>query len=245
MIGVKTRNLGKFYDVDGRRVSALKDFDVDIASGSTVCVVGYSGCGKTTLLRLIAGIETPDEGRVGYMDSGGRDCECGRVGMVFQEPRLLPWLTVEKNISLALRHTDTDRDQADVIDEVLDLIGIQDFRHAYPDQLSGGMAQRVALGRALCRKPDLMLMDEPFGALDALTRRKLQNELAGIFIDPAVTTVLVTHDVSEAVLLGDKVIVMEQGGNSREVVVPYDYPRDRSSPGFIRLRDEVLDAIFK
>ncbi len=244
MIGIKINGLGKYYHVDGRRVEALKDFHMEVDAGSTVSVVGYSGCGKTTLLRLIAGIERPDEGMLGYTDAGGRDCECGRVGMVFQEPRLLPWFTVEKNIALALRHTVTDRNPSHVVTEVLELIGIQDFRHAYPDQLSGGMAQRVALGRALCRKPDLMLMDEPFGALDALTRRSLQKELAGIFINPAVTTVLVTHDVSEAVLLGDKVIVMKKGMNSREIIVPFDYPRDRSSAGFIRLRDEVLGTIF-
>lgn len=243
MVGVNVSNLCKYYWVNGRRVEALKDFETRIAPGETVSVVGYSGCGKTTFLRLLSGLEAADGGCIAFSTPDGRPTGPGRIGMVFQEHRLLPWLTVEKNLLLALRHTVGPAQAMPIVDRTLELIGIPDFRKAYPGQLSGGMAQRAALGRALCRQPELLLMDEPFGALDALTRHKLRHELLGVFTNRRVTIVLVTHDVSEAVLLGDRVLVVKKGRVFEELAVPFAYPRDESSLEFVRLRDRVLNSI--
>jgi sulfonate transport system ATP-binding protein len=165
--------------------------------------------------------------------------------MVFQEPRLLPWLSVEQNLALALRHVDSGEDPGLVISHTLEIIGISDFRHAWPHQLSGGMAQRVALGRALCRRPQLLLMDEPFGALDALTRLKLHRELLSIQQQTKITIVLVTHDVSEAVLLGHKVAVMEQGRVAHEVDIDLSFPRDMACPEFTRNQQRILNLVLK
>jgi sulfonate transport system ATP-binding protein len=242
---MRVRGAAKHFMVDGKRVDALRGIDADIEPGATVSVVGYSGCGKTTLLRVISGLEKPDDGCIEFFAADGRPSMPARMAMVFQEHRLLPWLTVEENMALALRHGSGPEGSEGAVSRTLEIIGIQEFRHAYPHQLSGGMAQRVALGRALCRQPDLLLMDEPFGALDALTRYKLRQELLGIFSGLSVTIILVTHDVTEALLLGSKVIVLERGQVSNEVAVPMAYPRDEGSPEFVKLRDRVMKSIFK
>ncbi len=235
--GVEVEGLSKSFSLENNRVQALSDITITVERGSFVSIVGYSGCGKTTLLNTVLGLQEPDCGHVRF--TGMR----GRTAIVFQEPRLVSALTVEKNMALALTHEPDTRKKQRKIDEVLEMLGLTAFRKARPCQLSGGMAQRVALGRALCREPELLLMDEPFGSLDALNRGYLQSELIEIYRKKKITILFVTHDVSEAVLLGNRVLVMEAGSISRDIPIDLEYPRNRSSSDFLSLRDGVLNSI--
>jgi len=237
--GVILTGITKQFAVDGKTVNALNGVSLSIPKGSFISIVGYSGCGKTTLLNVIMGLQDCDGGRLRF---DGMD---GRMAMVFQEPRLVSALSVEKNMALALKHEGDTEIKRRILDRTLEMLGLTAFRRALPCQLSGGMAQRAALGRALCRQPELLLMDEPFGSLDALNRKKLQSELVNIYLQREITIVFVTHDVSEAVLLGERVCVMEEGAVIREIRIPLPYPRDPSSPAFIDRRDEVLKAILR
>jgi len=217
-------------------VAALAGVDLAVAKGSFVTIVGKSGCGKTTLLRIIAGLERQSAGTAVF------DPPAARIGMVFQEPRLLPWLTVEQNMALALR----GRDKAGAgrtVERYLDMLGLAGFAKAYPGQISGGMAQRVALGRVLCYNADIILMDEPLSALDAFTRRTLQEELVDIFLRHEKTILFVTHDVDEAVIMGQRVVVMDAGRVVREFAVPFPYPRAPGGEPFYRLRESLLASI--
>ncbi|WP_020614068.1 ABC transporter ATP-binding protein [Sediminispirochaeta bajacaliforniensis] len=239
MEGVLLSNISKRFQVDGRTIDALKRVNLSVPKGAFVSIVGYSGCGKTTLLNVIMGLQHSDEGSL-FFD--GMD---GRTAMVFQEPRLVAALSVEKNMALALKHEKDPARKEMILDHTLEVLGLTAFRKALPCQLSGGMAQRVALGRALCREPELLLMDEPFGALDALNRKRLQEELVRIYLDREITILFVTHDVAEAVLLGRKVCVMDQGEVRLEIPVPLPYPRNPGSAEFISLREKVLEAILR
>lgn len=243
MIGLAVAGLSKRYQTGGKRVQALADVNFSVAPGTFVAVIGYSGCGKTTLIRHIAGLDQPDAGGVTFPgDFEGGTKRRARLGVMFQEPRLLPWLTVRENLALALRRTDVP-DQGGTVGEALSLVGMKDFEAAYPDQLSGGMAQRAALARALCRKPDVLLMDEPFGALDALTRLQLQVELARIWSERPMTVLCITHDIGEAVILADRVLVMVAGRMVAEWEVALPRPRRWGQPEFEALRGEILDFI--
>jgi sulfonate transport system ATP-binding protein len=209
-----------------------------------VTIVGASGCGKSTLLRIIAGLETRFDGEVRH---DGRPIESPSLdrGIVFQEPRLFPWLTVEQNVALGLENAPLDAAaKRRVTAEHISLVGLAGFEKAYPRQLSGGMAQRVAIARSLVNRPDILLLDEPFGALDAMTRAHLQEELQRIWKHERITAVLVTH-VDEAVLLGDRVVVMApRPGRIAEIFhVTAPRPRDRKDPGRLHLRNAVLDAL--
>lgn len=235
-------DVSKRFDVAGRQVQALSRIDLAVAEGEFVSIVGASGCGKSTLLRLILGLDTDYEGRI-HVD--GRKVE--RPGLdrsiVFQEHRLLPWLSVEANVAAALRQSRFGAgEKRELVRDHLQLVGLEAFAKAYPAQLSGGMAQRVAIARALVTKPRFLLLDEPLGALDALTRLRLQDELLRIVRQGGATAVLVTHDVDEAVYLGDRIVVMHPHPGRIATILPVTsaVSRDRSDPNFIRLRDEVL-----
>jgi sulfonate transport system ATP-binding protein len=237
MTALLLKGLCKEYQLQQQQVQALVNVDLTVAGGSFVTIVGKSGCGKTTLLRIIAGLE----GR-----SGGEiilDPPDARVGMVFQEPRLMPWLMVEQNMALAMPPGEGRERIEPIVRQYLEILGLTPFRHAYPAQISSGMAQRVALGRALCYNSDIILMDEPLSALDAFTRRNLQEELLSIFQRHNKTILFVTHDVDEALIMGQRVLVMDGGRIIRDYPVPFPYPRAVGSEPFFRLRENLFLAI--
>ena len=235
------RGVTKRFTVGVDEVEALAPIDVAIPKGEFVCMIGASGCGKSTLLRIIAGFEEPTTGEVAIdgepVTGPGSD-----RGMVFQDYALFPWMTVRQNISFGPRQRHLARDEiAKTTDEFVRMVGLERFADRYPNQLSGGMKQRVAIARVLANNANILLMDEPFGALDALTREQLQNELLQIWKRTGVTTIFVTHSVEEAVLLADRVLVMSAGPGRIDSDFRIDLPRPRdvSSPEFNALRRDV------
>ena len=235
----------KQYTVDGENLQVLGGLNLSIQPGEFLSVVGVSGCGKSTLLRLLIGLDADYEGeiRVGGALERGTSLE---RGIVFQDHRLFPWLTVRENVGLGLTNSSwSDAEKQKAVQEHIELVGLAGFEGAYPHQLSGGMAQRAAIARGLVNRPSILLLDEPFGALDALTRSNLQQELQRIWQTEKISMVLVTHDVDEAVILGDRVVVLHARPGRIERVVEIDvpHPRDRDNPQLKRLADEVREAI--
>ncbi|MDB5648847.1 MAG: Sulfonate transport system ATP-binding protein [Hyphomicrobiales bacterium] len=222
---------------------ALSDVSLDVATGEIVALIGGSGCGKTTLLRLVSGLEAPTSGTVS-VDGEKISAPHPAVGIVFQEPRLLPWLTVAQNIGFGLDHLPKSERDARV-DEALLRVGLSGYGPRWPRELSGGQAQRAAIVRALVARPKALLLDEPFSALDALTRASLQDHLLGLWDAHRPTLVLVTHDVEEAVALADRVIVLQPkpGRIFAEIRVDLPRPRDRLSHDFAEAEREVLAAL--
>ncbi len=242
MAGVRISGLSKVYTIGGRPFTALNEIDLSLPDGSFTSIVGRSGSGKTTLLRLLCGLEEITAGSIQL--TGRPDAQSPmRVGIVFQEPRLMPWLTVRDNIAFPLISKAKGRIDHEKVDKYLSILGLEAFRDAYPAQISGGMAQRVALGRTLCYDPDLILMDEPFGALDYFTRKLLQKEIVELFSSQEKTIIFVTHDVEEAVFLSQRVAVLDQGKLSGDFLVDLPYPRQTISPIFLSLREKIYAAI--
>jgi len=239
---IDIQQLHKQYEVKGAPLKVLQDINLSIRPGEFIAIVGASGCGKSTLLRLLIGLEDQHEGELLLDNQPIRGTSLDR-GIVFQEHRLFPWLTVTENVALGLLNapgTQAAKDKS--VQEHIALVGLKGFETAYPYQLSGGMSQRVAIARALVNRPEVLLLDEPFGALDALTRTRLQQELQRIWQAEGITAILVTHDVEEAVYLGDRIVVMEPrpGRIKRIVDVPLARPRDRVSTEFVAIKDDVL-----
>lgn len=223
-------------------LQVLDNVHLDIAPGEFISIVGASGCGKSTLLRLILGLDEEYDGRI-LLDGKPIQGTGLERGIVFQDHRLFPWLNVEQNVAVGLKNSPLSVAQKrDTVREHIELVGLQDFIDAYPHQISGGMAQRVAIARGLVNRPRVLLLDEPLGALDALTRARLQGELQHIWAREKITMILVTHDVDEAVFLGDRVVVMQPNpGRIRRVLdIDLPRPRNRSDSRFIALRDDVL-----
>ncbi|AJE02162.1 ABC transporter ATP-binding protein [Geobacter pickeringii] len=239
------RRVGKSFTIDTGVVQALGDINLDVRPGEFLSIVGASGCGKSTLLRLIGGLEETSHGEISL---GGERIAGPKVdrGMVFQEARLLPWLTVDENIAFGCRKGTGAEEKKSVVAEHIALVGLAGFERAYPHQLSGGMQQRVSIARALVNRPKVLLLDEPFGALDALTRIQMQQEVLRIWESEKTTMILVTHDIDEAIFLGDRVVVMTSrpGTIGRIVPVELPRPRDRSSFDFVQIRKEIYGEFF-
>ena len=254
---VSFTHVGKSFDVDGFELEAIREFNLDIAEGEFVAIVGSSGCGKSTLLRLLVGLDAEYQGQI-LIDGQPVHGIGSERGIVFQEHRLFPWLTVAENIDLGLVNEGLERAQrARRVQDFIALVGLEDFSQAYPHQLSGGMAQRVAIARGLVASPRILLLDEPFGALDALTRGTIQDELMAIVRQTQQTVFMITHDVDEAILLADRILLMSNGnetpegyrpGGIAEVVVnPLPRERTRTSlhhlDGYYALRNHIVDFL--
>ena len=235
-------HVGKTYRIDGQSLPVLQRIGLEIGRGEFLGIVGASGCGKSTLLRLIAGLDDRFDGDI-LIDGEPVAGPGVERSLVFQDHRLFPWLSVWDNIGLGLDSLDLGRREREArIREQLELVGLTGFAQAWPHQLSGGMAQRAAIARALVSRPDILLMDEPFGALDSITRAHLQEELLRIWRERRITVVIVTHDVDEAVFLGDRVVVMEPRPGRVQSVIEVDLPRPRERTGaaFNQIKQRVL-----
>lgn len=242
---IQIKNLRKVYKTDEKETVALKDFTLDIKKGELVSIVGPSGCGKTTILRLIAGLIEPTSGEVVI---GGKVCrEPGPDrGMVFQEFALFPWRSVRKNVEFGLEVAGVPKEERRArAERYIKAVGLGGFEEHRVHELSGGMKQRVGIARALVTKPDVILMDEPFGALDAQTRNIMQGELLNILDKTDTTIIFVTHSVDEAVYLSDRIVVLtKRPARIKDILdVNIQRPRDRASPEFIRLRKHILDEL--
>lgn len=244
---IELDNVSKVFarsDMD-TTITALDEVSLTIEPGEFVSIVGASGCGKSTMLRMITGLEIPTHGELRF-DGVPITGPSAKRGLVFQDPSLFPWLTVEKNIAFGLRSQGVARqEQAALVDEFTSLIGLSDFKKSYPHQLSGGMAQRVSLARALVGKPDALMLDEPLGALDAFTRMNMQDEIVRLWQQRGNTAVLITHDVDEAVYLSNRIIIMSPrpGRIRKEIKIELAYPRNRSHPDFINHRSAILEML--
>jgi len=234
-------NVSKVFDGDGRRMVALQEIDLEIPRGQFVCLLGPSGCGKSTLLNAIAGFAPPTSGRI-VADGVPVAGPGPERGMVFQEYALFPWMTVEQNVGFGLEIKGMARAQINQrVAGLLRLLSLEDFAKRYPKDLSGGMRQRVAIARVLALDSPILLMDEPFGALDALTRRNLQDELLRLWAELKKTVIFVTHSIEEAIYLADRIVVMtyRPGTIKRDMLVELPRLRDPAAPEFNALKREL------
>jgi NitT/TauT family transport system ATP-binding protein len=234
-------NVEKVFASGGREVMALRDINLEIPRGQFTCLLGPSGCGKSTLLNAVAGFAPPSSGTI-VADGQPVTGPGPERGMVFQEYALFPWMTVEQNIGFGLEIKGVPRAEIKHrVDELLAILSLSDFRARFPKDLSGGMRQRVAIARVLALDSPIMLMDEPFGALDALTRRNLQDELLRIWAELRKTIIFVTHSIEEAIYLADRIVVMtyRPGTVKRDITVDLPRPRDPSEPAFNVLKREL------
>ena len=225
-------------------ITALQDISFSMERGDFLCIVGQSGCGKSTLLRIMAGIDPTHEGTVKINGKLVKKPDKSR-GVVFQESRLLDWMSVSQNVGFPLSGM-SKAEKAALVSEYVSLVGLSDFKNSYPRELSGGMAQRVSIARALVNQPEVLFMDEPFGALDYMTKINMQNELLRIRNNNAMTVIFVTHDIDEAVYLSDKILVLSKNpGKIKKIIInDLPFPRDRNSDSFFRIRKQVYDCFF-
>ena len=239
------QNVNKSFTVDGQKVDVLRDINLEVQDGEFIAIVGHSGCGKSTLLKIIAGLEKNDTGLVTVdgkeVNGPGMD-----RGMIFQEHRLFPWMSIEKNVQLGLKGLSKE-EKTKLSDQYLELVKLSEFKKAYPSQLSGGMSQRAAIARSLVSQPEVLLLDEPFGALDALTKIELQEELLKIRERFHNTMLMVTHDIEEAVYLADRIVVMSaRPGRIKDVIkVELGTYRDRGGSDFAHYKKKIFDYFFE
>ena len=247
---VKIDHVEKIYDGRQGKMVALNGVDLDIYENEFICVVGPSGCGKSTLLNIIAGLLEPTSGAV-YLDGKKVEGTGTERGVVFQQYALFPWLTVKKNVEFGLKlQKKSPAECEEIAMKYIKMVGLEKFTNSYPKELSGGMKQRVAIARAYAVNPSLLLMDEPFGALDAQTRTQLQTELLKTWEEEMKTCFFITHDVEEAILLASRVVVMSaRPGRIKEVIdIDIPYPRDQESkmlPRFTELKNYIWNMVYK
>lgn len=242
MAGIHLQNLSKIFKLKEEDVVALNKINLSIKDESFVTIVGKSGCGKTTLLRILSSLESKSEGKI-IFTQGNEVITAPKIAIVFQEPRLMPWLTVRDNMKLSLIKIKNKREVNRRVDYYLELLDLWRFQDAYPNQISGGMAQRVSLGRTLCYEPDIILMDEPLGALDIYNRRILQDEIIKIFKKYKKTIVFVTHDVDEALYMGQQVVVMNKGNLVDHISISESHGKDMNSHEMKALKRQLTDSI--
>lgn len=236
---LRIENVKKNFQIQNQTVEVLKNINLDLKEGEFISLIGSSGCGKSTLLKMITALEKPTAGEI-FIDEEKVTGPSGKCSMIFQEARLFPWLSAEQNIAFTL----TSKASAE---KYLQMVGLEAFGKALPSQLSGGMQQRVSIARGLATKPRLLLLDEPFGALDAFTRIDLQEELLKIWEREKTTMVMVTHDIDEAIYLSDRIIVLSSkpGVVKADIEVELPRPRERSSYDFLQIRRNVMKALFE
>lgn len=242
---LEVRSVSKVFDVDGKSMEVLREISMSVDEGEFVCFIGPSGCGKTTLLRIIAGLEFPSSGSV-LLDGAPIRGPGPERGMVFQEYSLFPWRTVLDNVAFGPEIRGVPKEERyRLAREYLKMVGLERFESRYPHELSGGMKQRVAIARALVNNPKALLMDEPFGALDAQTRNVMQSELLRIWEQERKTIIFVTHSVDEAIYLGDRIIVFSaRPGRVKEIIgIDLPRPRKRTSLEVNRIRDKILQDL--
>lgn len=242
---LEIQNVSKTFFIQDGKVPVLKDFNLDVREGEFISIVGPSGCGKSTLLKLIVSLQQRDEGEI-RIDGTSVNAPSEKCSMIFQEARLMPWLTVEKNIEFVISKSVPKEERKCLVEHNLALVGLTEFRNALPGQLSGGMQQRVSIARGLVTKPELLLLDEPFGALDAFTRMNMQQELLHIWREEKNTMILVTHDIDEAIFLSGRIVIMSErpGKINQTIEVNLPAQRDRSSRDFLEIRRQILQAFF-
>ena len=247
---LKIDNVKKIYQTRKGEMTALNGVNLDIKENEFICVVGPSGCGKSTLLNIIAGLDTPTSGAV-YIDGKKIEGTGTERGVVFQQYALFPWLTVKKNVEFGLKLKGLSKEECDAIAmKYLKMVELEKFADSYPKELSGGMKQRVAIARAYAMNPEVLLMDEPFGALDAQTRTQLQSELLKAWQEENKTCFFVTHDIEEAIVLATRVVIMSaRPGRIKEVVdIDIPYPRDQEtkmSDRFIELKNHIWGQVYQ
>ncbi|MDB8789176.1 ABC transporter ATP-binding protein [Romboutsia sp. 1001216sp1] len=234
MDGIKLVNVSKFYTVEKESIKVLNGIDLNIPANKITVILGRSGCGKTTLLRLVSGLEEFDQGEILGTNSK-------RKAYVFQEDRLMPWLDVKKNITFGIHNKNIDNRK---IDRIIETVGLKKFYSAYPRQLSGGMKQRVSIARAFAYDPDFIMMDEPFSALDFFTREQMQNELLKIHQTSKCSILFVTHSIDEALILGDKIVILEKGViKSQYEIKEKSSTRDLLDDKFVKLKKQIIDDL--
>jgi sulfonate transport system ATP-binding protein len=245
-VAIAINDLGRIFIINQTELEAIRNINLEVGDAEIVSIVGASGCGKSTLLKIISGLDRASSGKVSIDGHEIIKPSHKEVGIIFQESRLFPWSNVEKNIEFGLSDAISKRDKERLIREHVELVGLKGFEKALPSQLSGGMKQRVSLARALINRPRALLLDEPFGALDAFTKINMQKEVLRIWEIEKTTMILVTHDIDEALYLGDRVVVMtNKPGRIKKIIsVPLARPRDRTDDDFLSLRKKVYQEFF-
>lgn len=240
------RHAKKDFSIEGDTINVLGDINLDIKRGEFVSIVGASGCGKSTLLKTITSLEDLTSGEI-LIEGKSVSEPSEKCNMIFQEARLFPWLTVAQNIEFTIPKSVPKQERKKRVQEHIELVGLKGFENAVPAQLSGGMQQRVSIARALATKPEILLLDEPFGALDAFTRINMQEETLRIWEQEKTTMLLVTHDIDEAIYLSNRIIVLsaKPGLVKADIKVELSKPRERSSVEFMEMRRRVMLELFE
>lgn len=237
-------DIRKEYEINGKKKTVLSDINLLVNSGEFISIIGYSGCGKSTLIRMIAGLEDYNGGKI-ILDGEVTKAPDTRRGMIFQDHRLLPWINVYDNLDFGYYESDKKKKHENILSH-LELVGLTDYKDAMPSQLSGGMSQRASIARALLHNPEVLLLDEPFGALDALTRIQMQKEVLRIWEQEKTTMIIVTHDIDEAIFLSERIVILEGNPATIKCIIPVEMsrPRNRVSPEFDVIRRKVYQEFF-